>query len=282
MPRPRSLLRTVAVIAVSSAAAATLVTAAGPAGAANGVAGPTLNAASSGRCAPATTRNIAGTLTGKDGLGLNATIGFDLLDGSGRHIDARTGCTASGYGAILQLNHYISDLGAPIGSEMTSAQGQDEGPVSPDFSINDIPSNVKTVFVETYTRKYTGSPCGLPCAGATSNYKYGNVNRMFLPVAKTGGLDLIADTTKKFGGDTGSIQVSVPTTGKVSVHAWSMAIKGNVTDEGWGTGSQSSSNRHLWTISGLSPNQDYTMIVGGYPQKYHIKVKKNATTKVSV
>lgn len=275
--RPRST----AVLAVSAAAAAALVTGAGAANAANTLGGSTLNAASSGRCAPATTRNIAGTLKGKDGLGLNATIGFDLLDSRGRHVDARTGCTASGYGALLQLNHYVSDLGAPIGSEMTSAQGQDEGPVTASFSVNDIPSNVKTVFVETYTRKYTGSPCGLTCAGTTSNYKYGNVNRMFLPVAQTSNLNLIADTTKQFGGDTGTIQVFVPTTGKVSVHAWSMSIKGNVSDEGWGTGTQSSSNKHIWTIPALSPNQEYTMIVGGYAQKYHIKVKKNATTKVT-
>lgn len=281
MLRTPKLAKSAVCLAMTAAAAATVLAGAGPASAANKLSGSTLSAATSGRCAPMTSRKITGTLTGKDGLGLNATIGFDLVDGAGHEIDARTGCAASGYGALLQLNHYIGGHGAAVGSTMTSAQGQSEGVVDPTFGIFNLPSNVKTVFVETYTRTYTGSPCGLTCAGTVDTSKYGFVNRMFLPVAKASNLKLIADTTKAFGGDTGSIQVYVPSGGGASVHAWSMAIKGNVTDEGWGTGVQSRTNPHLYTIPALSPNQEYTMIVGGYAQKYHIKVNKNSTTKVT-
>lgn len=281
MPRAHRLVHAVTALAATAAAAAALVAAAGPAGAANRLSGATLSGAAGGRCAPMTTRKIAGTLLGKDGLGLNATIGFDLTDGSGREIDATTGCAASGYGAILQLNHYVGAHGAPVGSEMTSAKGEDEGPVDPSFGLFNIPANVKQVFVETYTRGYTGSPCGLGCAGTVDVSKYGFVNRMFLPVGAASKLKLVADTTKPYGGDTGSIQVYVPSGGRVSMHAWSMSVKGNVTDEGWGAGVQSRSNPHLWTIPALSPGQEYTIIVDGYAQIYHIKVRKNAVTKVT-
>jgi len=280
MPKHRKLARSAAIIAVSAAAAASVISGAGPASAANRLSGSVLNGANSGRCAAITTKKIAGTLTGKDGLGINATIGFDLIDGRGHEVDARTGCSASGYGALLQLNHYVGATGAAIGSPMTGAQGNDEGAVDTTFSINNIPANVKTVFVETYTRKYSGSPCGLTCAGPVDTSKYGFVNRMYLPVGKASKLNLVADTNKKYGGDTGTISVYVPSGGNASVHAWSMAIKGNVNDEGWGIGMRTS-NPHVYNITGLSPNQEYTMIVGGYAQKYHIKVNKNSVTKVT-
>jgi hypothetical protein len=280
-------MRVITATAVAAASLGVLGLSAPTALAANPLKGNTLGASTSGRCAAMTNNKIAGTLLGADGYAVNATIGIDLEDSHGRQVDARTGCAASGYGALLQLNHYIGADGAPLGTMQVAAPGRfsparNVGLVDPTFAVTNLPANVSKVFIETYTRRYTGSPCGLVCAGVTDNSKYGNVNRMFLtPGRATANLKLVADETPAFGGITGSIEFYIHNTSIAHLHVWSMSIKGNLKDEGWGTGVQNTVNRHLWTVTGLSPNQDYTMIASGMPQTYHIKVTKRHLTKVT-
>jgi len=150
------------------------------------------NPPGSGRCAPMTTRKVAGTLIGAGGLGLDATIGIDLLDASGRKVRAATGCPSGGdYGAVLQLNHYVRSSGAPVGSRQTDARGRDQGLVDPHFALLNLPANVTQVFVETYNRDYLGSPCGLSCAGPLDVKHFALVNeRSLTPGPQTANLRL--------------------------------------------------------------------------------------------
>ena len=261
---------------------------------------------SSGRCAPITNRSLVGTLKGDDGLAVNATIGFDLKDKQGREIDMATGCFSTGYSSILQLNHYVGYLGAKIGSTQHDAQGHSEGAVSANWSLSHLPANADTIWVETYIRQYTGSPCGMRCAGDGNRGKYGDTNRRAVKLGSgTTTMNLIAPRTPKFGGTDGNLRIKwldhaghVFSPGHqcgaknvtcISMHGWSQNNPEGAKVQGWGSGSEISTSG-IWQINSLAGNQLYKVMVDFYDKngkKYkqdiaHAYVYNGKTTIISV
>jgi hypothetical protein len=216
------------------------------------------------RCSPATTRTITGTLTGADGMFVNATLGFDLTDGQGHTFDLGTGCKANGYSTILQLNHGIGGEGAPAGTAITEPDGS-AGTVSSSFTIRDIPADVVNAWIEVYPRTQEGNPyptCGWSCAGPVDTHKYGGLNRREVPIDGTV-LHLTEPLTPAFGGTSGGLRITVvngsaPYTAPVRAYAWSMLTpEGSQPDQGWGFGSASGPAGNVWTFPSLGSGQDY-------------------------
>jgi hypothetical protein len=225
------------------------------------------------RCAGWTNRSMTGTLTGQDGLAVNATIGFDFRDAQDRNIDLASGCVTSGYSTIVQLNHYVSGVGARAGSMQYDAQGQAKGAVNAGWSLQHLPANVTNVWIETYVRAYTGSPCGMGCAGNASLGKYGWTNRRQVKIVYPQPvLRLVAATTPRFGGSTGAIEVTLAnlqgqkmdyqacngTTIKRSclqLHAWSTATPEGQILQGWGAGGKIGTA--YWRLDSLASGQPY-------------------------
>ncbi len=235
---------------------------------------------STGRCTAMTNRSLVGTLKGDDGWGVNATIGFDIKDSQGRQIDMATGCLTTGYSAIVQLNHYVGYLGAKIGQMQHDTKGHNEGAVSPNWSLSHLPANADTVWVETYIREYTGSPCGMRCAGDGNRGKYGDTNRRAVKLGSgTTTMNLIAPSTPKFGGTDGNIRITFLNhlnkpfyaghqCGQVSkicisMHAWSQNNPEGAKVQGWGSGSIISP-AGIWQINSLAGNQPYKILVDFY------------------
>jgi len=269
--RPRQLRhRLGGLSAVLALATAATLAGAGVASAGSGVSGnPSFGSSaggSSGSCSANTGRVLAGTLTGQDGLALNATIGFDMLDSHGRKINLDTGCVTTGYSTVVQLNHYISGRGAPVGTPMTSAASKyipakDEGVTTTHFRITGIPAAVTNVWIETYPRSFNGSPCGLTCAGPLDNTKYGQSNVRALPLhSGTTTVSLTAPTTKAFGGSTGSIKMRLVHNGHLvgadHVYAYSTG-KNLVRLQGWGIGRAQGDGSYL--VPALASNQPYVV-----------------------
>jgi len=206
--------------------------------------GPTSDGALAGpdgRCAPATDRVFAGSLRGADGLGVNATIGFDMQDAAGHTVDLATGCAAHGYSTILQINHDVSSRGQAVGTATQPSNSAPTSVVTDRYAIRGIPANIVSTFIEVYPRDYTGSPCGWGCGGNVDVSKYGGVNRRSVPM-DTGGVDIRLPLTTAFGGSTGTIAITATdhagnAVAVRDVHSWSMLTPdGSRPDQGWGFG----------------------------------------------
>ncbi|MDQ2849113.1 MAG: hypothetical protein M3Y77_22920 [Actinomycetota bacterium] len=227
------------------------------------------------RCAGWTNRSMVGTLKGADGLAINATIGFDMKDAQNRTIDLATGCLASGYSTIVQLNHYTSATGARIGSPAKDVKGAARGTVSASWALSHLPANVTNVWIETYPRAYTGSPCGMSCAGTSNTGKYGRTNRRQVkisPAVTT--VNLVAAMTPKYGGTTGNIQATLvnahggganyPSCAGVAkscaqVYTWSTSIPEGAKLEGWGGAGKISTT--TWEMDSLASGTSYVVVV---------------------
>jgi len=270
-------------------AAATLATAGGlllasPAGALPGNPGSGATAsgvAGTGRCAPLTSRAISGTLRGQDGRYLGATIGLDALDARGRKIDLRTGCPSGGaYAAVVQLNHRVGGQGAVPGSAEAARGGNDGGSAGDAFAFQGLPANVTQVFLETYVRGFTGSPCGLSCANPTTTDRYGWVNRRFLRPGTTG-LRLVAPLTPRYGGGTGQIVVHT-SAAATQVLAFCDDRDGTRKMQGWAIAT--TGDRRTWTLPALAGNQHYVIDVvhgGSEAHKEGVYVPVRRTVSVS-
>jgi hypothetical protein len=247
------------------------------------------------RCAPMTDRSFVGTVTGADGLFPNVTVGFDVKDKKGRNIDIADGCAKYGYSAIVQLNHYIGFEGAPAGTEQFNKGTKyipvtSKGLVTNRFELRNLPANADNVWIESYTRSYTGSPCGLTCAGEVDNRKYGNFNRRAVKLSK-GSIDLVLPMTPEYGGVTGKIRLKVvsksgrPVALK-KIYAWSMLKKdGSQQFQGWGMGGHLGNG--VWEVPALAPGQKYVLWLYApngsvIARKKWVPVKTGSTTKITV
>lgn len=262
-----------------------------------GVAGP-------GRCAPISGKSLKGTFVGQDGLGVNSTIGFDFVDSRGVVIDVANGCPTNGaYSSILQTNHWAPWWGQKIGSVMEDEKGRARGYVGPAWAIDRLPANATHVWIETYIRGFTGSPCGMGCAGTASTAKYGWTNRRLVSLHNLSTyVRLIAPTTPYYGGQAGNIDatlvnaagspVNYPLCGSVPrncvrVYAWSMNVPEGSQTQGWGSGAKISTT--TWRIRSLASNQPYRVRVQkfdglGRQQNYEgfTRVYKGYYSKMSV
>jgi len=300
-PRRFRRTRALATAAVTLVALAGLTVGAGPAAAdwrplGNPDFGPVASGdpAAPARCAPVTDRVFTGTVTGADGLLPNVTIGFDMKDAAGNPISLVDGCDPHGeYSTVVQLNHWVSERGAPAGTEMTDWQGHDGGPVTATFQLRGLPANAASTWIETYTRRATGEPCNRnwPCAGAVDVRKYGMVNRRAYPLDGRS-VDLVLPLTPAYGGSTGTLAVSVVDGSGAAVpagtvqesYAWSMATPdGVVPSQGWGISVPDGPGH--FTVPSLAGDQDYVTWVyttRGIYVVMHIKVPARGTGGVTV
>lgn len=167
-------------------------------------------APASAACASPTTRSVSGTVYGQDGRDVNVSVGFDVLDAAGRPIStdptrADYGCAKTGGYSVPQtyLNHFVTYEGAARGTVM-----KDGTRTSRAWRVGNLPSNAAKVWIEAYSRGYTGSPCrdsqGRYCFNLTDVRKYGYANLIKIPVG-TQGVRLVLPTTCAYGGTAGSI-----------------------------------------------------------------------------
>lgn len=252
------------------------------------------------RCAAMTGATLRGTLTGQDHLGINATIGLDMKDAQGRAIDLG-GCPTAAYTTVLQLNHYINGHGAKLGTVMHDVKGVAQGTVGNTWYVYHLPANAAVVWVETYPRHYTGSPCGMTCAGEGDTSKYGRTNRREVPVTQS--INLWAPTVPIYGGTTGAIQVKIlnsagngvniaacnntVTRNCISAHAWSVATPEGRITQGWATGTRNSTTTYKFAALAAPQKYvvwvDYANAAGAHKVvRTYIQVNQKATTYYSV
>jgi hypothetical protein len=243
------------------------------------------------RCSPMTTRSFTGTITGADGLYPDVTIGFDVKDKQGRNVDIADGCRKYGYSAIVQLNHYIDGQGAAPGTMQYNTATKyiprtSQGLVSDTFTLENLPADADNVWIETYSRAYTGSPCGRRCAGVLDNSKYGQINRRAVKLS-TGHITLTLPLTPAFGGRTGQLDlrlVGAHSAGVTidKVYAWSMAPDGKFKNQGWGIG-RPSADRRSATVPALGGGQKYvSWVYLSNGQMKIIKYKKVNSLKTTI
>jgi hypothetical protein len=226
----------------------------------------------SAACATKTTRAISGIISGGDNRDVNVSIGFDVQDAKGTFIKVADGCKkGAGYSAPQQeKNHYVGGEGALRNSRMHDAQGNDKGVTTHTWRLGSLPSNASSVWIEVYSRAYTGSPC-TTCFGAKDVHKYGYVMRRKVKVGSTG-VNLRLPLTCSFpGGSTGIITGTVKNrAGQVltpsRAMAWSVLPDSNTTPMGWGSGSLASGR---YKVESLASAQKYSVWVtyNGVTQK---------------
>lgn len=219
-------------------------------------------------CATVTSRSVSGTVTGQDGRDVNASIGFDVLDGHGQPINADPsgsgyGCPKSGGYSIPQreLNHFVSGKGAPAGTLQP-----DGTRTVRDVRIGSLPSNAAQVWIEVYSRGYTGSPCrdahGNWCFNNVDLSKYGFANWQKVPVG-TQGLAIRLPLTCAHGGTDGSVlghayDASGAPVSLAHVYAWTLSPWGTApTLKGWGIADRISGN--AYHVAALAAGQTYTI-----------------------
>lgn len=248
------------------------------------------------RCAGVTTRKFVGDLAGQDGLGVNATIGFNLVNSAGQLIDLG-GCLApGGYSAIVQLNHYVGFAGQRFGTAQVDAKGVSHGRVGPEWAIYHLPANAVAVWIESYTRSYNGSPCGMSCAGDPNSTKYGWVNRRVVPISTY--VHLTAPTTPAYHGTTGQIQIkligangqpvdeascsSTQSSNCVQLYTWSTNYPEGKIVQGWGAAARVDVGQYRFTAlaSGLASGQPYVIWIDYYGANGAFLHHVTTTTKV--
>lgn len=167
-------------------------------------------APASAACAGRTTHSVTGAVFGQDGRDVNASVGFDVLDSAGHPIVADPsradyGCVkSSGYSVPQRyVNHFVTYQGAAPGTLM-----RDGTRTTRAWRLDALPANAATVWIEAYSRGYTGSPCkdsaGNWCFNPTDIRKYGYANLIKIPVG-TQGVRVVLPTTCAYGGSDGSI-----------------------------------------------------------------------------
>ncbi len=245
-------------------------------------------------CAKNTGKAITGTVFGQDDRDVNVSLGFDLVDGSGRAVNADPrqpgyGCAKTGGYSIAQtyLNHFVGPEGAPANSLMKDGHRTTRG-----WQLVDIPSNAVGAYIEVYTRGYQGSPCkdsaGNYCFNPENHVKYGNSNKHLVPIG-TANLPIRLPTTCAYGGTAGSITGTVTDssgrrTNVQSLYAWT-EYKWNASPyyQGWGTAQFSSTG--AYTVPALASGQTYVMWAttagGQVVKKSGVRVNSCAATNVA-
>ena len=247
-------------------------------------------------CASSTGRSISGTVFGQDGLDVNVSLGFDVVDARGRALDtdpgsASYGCAKTGGYSVPQsyLNHFVSPQGAPRGSIM-----KDGTRTRRDWRVGSLPSNAVGAYIEVYHRGYQGSPCrdaaGRYCFNPQTLTKYGNSNKHLVPVG-TANLPIRLPMTCAYQGTAGAIKAVVTNAAGQrvalrSLYAWT-ETKWNAAPffQGWGIARPTSSTG-VYTVPSLASRQRYVMWAtttgGAVVKRSGVAVGDCATTTVNV
>ncbi len=234
--------------------------------AAVGLAAAAPSVPASAACAARTGNYIWGYVYGADNRDVNVSIGFDVQDSSGRgiNVDPRYsdyGCAKNGnHGGYsiypTEINHYVSYQGAPQNSAMPNGQRTTRV-----WSLTNLPRNAARVWIEVYSRGYTGSPC-TTCMNSVSTAKYGFANKHWVPLGTKGLAIKLPMRCGAYGGNTGYISGTVRTRSGAAytlkhVYAWTTSSF-NVPPalQGWGSGTISAGS---YQLAAIASGQRYTI-----------------------
>ena len=219
-------------------------------------------------CARDSGRAISGTVTGQDGLDVNVSIGFDVVDANHRPINADPatpsdfGCAKNGsHGGYSvrqrEFNHFVTGNGTAAGTLQRNGQR-----TTRTWTLGHLPSNAAAVWIEVYSRGYTGSPC-TTSFNPSDVHKYGYANRQYVPVGATR-QNLVLPLTCAYAGKTGTISGRVvSSTGAAyalrSVYAWtSHPYNVGPYPQGWGSARLGASTGSF-SIAALAGAQPYSV-----------------------
>jgi hypothetical protein len=240
----------------------------------------------SAACASRTTKSISGTVYGVDNRDVNVSIGFDVQDANGRLINVSDGCAKSaGYSApVKEYNHYVGYTGATKGSMQHDYKGVEKGSTIRNWSLTNLPSNAKSVFVEVYARDYKNynNPSAM---GPVNTAKYGFARRVQLPVGTANAMIRLPINCNFAAGSNGAIAGAV-SKGGVRVtpdHVWAFSdLKDtNYTPMGWGMAVVSGSS---YKVNALASGEVYHLQLvyqGRTYVKRDIRVSRCATTGIN-
>jgi hypothetical protein len=215
-------------------------------------------------------RTVTGTILGSDGRAVDAFIGFDLKDSSGRTID-KNGCLATrcglhGYGITLRLNGDVPATGAVdrTGHAIT-------------WSIT-VPSATARMFIETY-------PFSSGTYGKTDESRYGHSYRRNIPIPYSARINLRMPVICSQGGTTGGISGRATLGGAATtlrrVSTWSLGTDNNGPTPilGWNVGTVASGS---YKLPNLPAGQKYQILAtasnGVSKRWYNVQVNSCRTT----
>ena len=224
--------------------------------------------------AQAATRAVTGTILGSDGRAVDAFLGFDLKDSSGRTID-KNGCLATrcglhGYGITLRLNGGLPADGS------ANRTGWATG-----WTIQ-VPTNTARMFVEVY-------PFSAGTYGHTDERRYGHSYRRNIAIPYPVRINLRLPLICAAGGTTGTISGRATMGGAATtlkrIGAWSLAADNNGPTPilGWTIGTTGSGT---FSLPNLAGGQKYQVIAtasdGRVKRYYDVAVNSCRTTTLGV
>jgi hypothetical protein len=190
-------------------------------------------------CASSYTKTISGTILGEDRRYVNALVGLDINDSSGRKIGMDGCALGSQYSIYFRMNPTLPATGSTSGGHLT-------------WSVAHIPANAYATFIEVYPQNPQSH---------TDESRYGMSMRNAVKIGSTG-VSLRLPLLCSLGGGTGGIQGYVTRNGqKVTPSraiAWSQAADSNSYIMGMNIGSVSSG---FYKLPNLAKNQRYVMRV---------------------
>jgi hypothetical protein len=223
--------------------------------------------------AQAAGRVVSGTIYGSDGRAVDAFLGFDLKDSSGRTID-KNGCLATrcglkGYGITLRLNGDVPATGAaPAGHKVT-------------WSIT-VPADTARMFIEVY-------PFSSGTYGHTDESRYGHSYRRNIPIPYPARINLRLPLICAAGGTTGAISGRATVGGAPAtlkrVATWSLGADNNSPNPilGWNIGTASNGS---FLLPNLPAGQKYQVLAtapsGVVKRYYDVQVNSCRTTTLNV
>ncbi|HEU0129500.1 MAG TPA: hypothetical protein VFQ85_00735 [Mycobacteriales bacterium] len=215
------------------------------------------------------TKTVVGSISGQDRRFVDALIGFDVLDSSGRHLgakygDSSFGCAGQrGYGLTLRVNGSLPATGSTTsGTKSWKAV---------------LPANATHMWIEVYPQA-----AGY---GGTDESRYGHTMRRKIPVPYGATVNLRLPLICSQGGSTGVINGFVSKGGvRVAadrVAAWSLAPDNNTPSPILGFNVGYAKSNGYYAIPNLPSGQTYTVQItksGVMKQYYNVRVNSCAGT----
>jgi hypothetical protein len=236
--------------------------------------------AASAACAAPGTRSISGTVFGVDNRDVNVSIGFDVQSTSGTIINVSDGCPKTGgYSApVKEYNHYVKYTGQGQNTMQYDNKGVAKGNTVRTWSLTNLPSNAKSVFIEVYARDYAtyNNPSAM---GPVNTAKYGFARRVQVAVGSTNVVIRLPMNCNYKGGNNAAIAGAVRTSAGTAVkpdfvYAFSDLPDGNYKIMGWGIATTSTGN---YKVNALAANEAYHLQLS-YRGRTYVKRGINVTT----
>ena len=200
----------------------------------------------------ADTITIGGVIDGSDGRAVNALLGLDLKDSSGRTLASdgcpQVDCPFSGYGLVVNINQ------GKNGQPKLTAEGSSDTSTAVIRWSADVPAATRVVYLEAYPQDETLH---------TNEARYGHAMRHNFAVPTSGDIDVHLPLICPQGGSTGSIRGTAVKDGQPlplkRVVAWSMdqydaTVRPTL---GWNIGTANSDG--TFVVPNLASGQKYQL-----------------------